>query len=261
MTLNHDKSSWSGIGRWIVNAYKLVREPVCYILVIASLVASVLQNQKMLLSSLAILLGIVVRILFEVHEHTEPEVSGGGRFRSLADARDKIEACLRSAQEQDGFIRVQWMGMTMYNVWNTMEAIFDSIPEKQRATLSFEVAMLDSAWLDSHDINATWKGPGANDIASKILNYRERNQQKLAGQNWDFKIHRYSHMPALHGGLINEKYLFMGIARWEDKNLKAGDRTFYFYSVHDSDEAREQIELFKNWFHYSFDNSPDWTKP
>jgi len=65
MTLNNDKNFWSEIGTWIVKAYKVVREPVCYLLVVITLIASILQNQKVLLTSLAILLGIVVRILFE----------------------------------------------------------------------------------------------------------------------------------------------------------------------------------------------------
>jgi hypothetical protein len=36
---------------------------------------------------------------------------------------------------------------------------------------------------------------------------------------------------------------------------------FYFYALGDGEEADEQIEIFKNWFHHSFDGKPDWQKP
>jgi hypothetical protein len=260
MTSQRDKKFWSEIGTWIVKAYKVLREPVCYLLVVTTLIASILQDQKILLTSLAILLGILVRILFEVHAHTERQGGVPIRYKNISDARDKIEACLRAAQKQDGFIRIQWLGMTMFNVWSTMEGIFDSIADERCCNLFFEVAMLDAAWLKAHRINANWTGTSADLIASKIQNYSVINHQRLAGQHWDFQIHRYSHMPAVHGGLINERYLFLGLARWEEQTMKAGDRTYYYFAARDGEEAGELIGVFKNWFHFSY-NKPDWYMP
>ncbi len=261
MTLNNDKNFWSEIGTWIVKAYKVVREPVCYLLVVITLIASILQNQKVLLTSLAILLGIVVRILFEVHAHTERQGGVPVRYKNISDARDKIEACLRAAQKQDKYVRIRWLGMTMSNVWGTMEGIFDTLARERGFKLSFDVAMSDAAWLDKNDININWTGTSADQNARKIQKYRVINQQLLEGQHWDFKIHRYSHMPAVHGGLINERYLFLGIARWEEGTMKAGDRTYYYFAARDGQEAQELIEVFENWFHFCFDGKPDWHAP
>lgn len=261
MTSHGNKNFWSEIGTWIVKAYKVVREPVCYLLVVITLIASILQNQKVLLTSLAILLGILVRILFEVHQYTERRGAAPVRYKNISIAAEKIEACLRLAQKQDGFIRIQWLGMTMFNVWSTMEGIFDALARERCCTLFFDVAMLDAAWLNANHINANWTGTSAEEHACRIQNYRVINHQLLAGQNWDFKIRRYSHMPAVHGGLINERYLFLGIARWEEQTMKAGDRTYYYFAARDGEEAQELIDVFKSWFHFSFDNKPDWRTP
>ena len=253
---------WSEIGTWIVKAYKVVREPVCYLLVVITLIASILQNEKVLLTSLAILLGILVRILFEVHAHTERQGGVPVRFKNITVAAEKIEACLRAAQDQDGSVRIQWLGMTMFNVWNTMEGIFDTLARERRFKLSFEVAMSDGAWLDRNLINRNFTGTRANEIARTIQNFLEDKEQTLAGQDWDFKIRRYSHMPAVHGGLINERYLFLGVARWEEKKtMKAGDRTYYYFAARDGEVARELIDVFKSWFHFCFDDKPDWHAP
>jgi hypothetical protein len=261
MNSRRDKNFWSEIGTWIVMAYKVVREPVCYLLVVITLIASILQDQKVLLTSLAILLGILVRILFEVHAHTERQGGVPIRYENISAAAEKIEACLRAAQKHDKYVRIRWLGMTMSNVWGTMEGIFDILAHERGFKLLFDVAMLDAKWLDENPINTNWEGTSADQNARKIQNYRLINQQLLRGQEWEFKIHRYSHMPAVHGGLINERYLFLGIARWEEGTMKAGDRTYYYFAARDGQEAVELIEVFENWFHFCFDGKPDWRAP
>jgi hypothetical protein len=258
MTSHPDKNFWSEIGTWIVKAYKVVREPVCYLLVVITLIASILQNEKVLLTSLAILLGILVRILFEVHAHTERQGGVPVRYKNITVAAEKIEACLRAAQKHDGYVRIRWLGMTMSNVWSsTMEGIFDTLAHERGFKLLFDVAMLDAAWLEKNPtININWTGTIADQNACKIQNFRAINHQLLAGQEWEFRIHRYSHMPAVHGGLINERYLFLGIARWEEGTMKAGDRTYYYFAARDGQEAQELIEVFENWFHFCFGDKP-----
>jgi hypothetical protein len=256
MTSHPDKNFWSEIGTWIVKAYKVVREPVCYLLVVITLIASILQNEKVLLTSLAILLGILVRILFEVHAHTERQGGVPIRYENISAAGEKIVACLRAAQKQDKYVHIRWLGMTMSNVLNTMEGIFDILADERGFKLLFEVAMLDAKWLDENPINTNWTGTIADQNARRIQKYRVINRQRLEGQNWEFTIRRYSHMPAVHGGLINERYLFLGIARWEEGTMKAGDRTYYYFAARDGQEAQELIEVFENWFHFCFGDKP-----
>jgi hypothetical protein len=142
-----------------------------------------------------------------MHQRTEPTIVR--HVESLADARDEMKTCLRAASEHDGFIRIQWLGATMFNVWNTMEKVLDWLATDLRAPrVRFEVAMLDSHWLDQNPINRAWTGSSADVIAQKILLHTKRDPDKFQGLDWVFEIHRYAHVPIVHGELINGKYLF-----------------------------------------------------
>jgi hypothetical protein len=68
-------------------------------------------------------------------------------------------------------------------------------------------------------------------------------------------------MPTLHGGLVNGKYLFMGVCRWEGRALKAGDRPYEVHTFKEGDEALDRIKVFENWFNLCFGPKPDWYGP
>lgn len=247
------------LGSWIKQAYNKVREPVGYVLVGLAVIGSLSSNSKLQYGALAILCGIILRLLFEIHGKQDSASQPTTRVNSLADARSELETCLRESLKQNGFIRIQWMGMTMFNVWNTMESVFDWLAQNLHAPqVRFEVAMLDSSWLDQHKINASWTGASADINADKIQLYTKGDPEKLQGLDWVFEVHRYAHMPMLHGGLINGKYLLMGVCRWEGRTLKAGDRPFEIYSFKDGDEALDKIKVFENWFNLCFGPKPDW---
>jgi hypothetical protein len=249
----------SRLGSWIKQAYTKIREPIGYVLVGLALIGSLSSNSKLQFGALGILCGIILRLLFEIHGKADSASQPTKRVKSLADARSELEICLRESLKQNGFIRIQWMGMTMFNVWNTMESMFDWLAEDIRARqVRFEVAMLDSSWLDQHKINASWTGASADINADKIQLYTKGDPEKLQGLDWVFEVHRYAHMPTLHGGLINGKYLLMGVCRWEGRTLKAGDRPFEIYSFKDGDEALDKIKVFENWFNLCFGPKPEW---
>ena len=247
------------LGTWIRTAYLRTREPVGYLLVVLALIGGLFSNTKLQAGALAILLGVVLRLLFEIHSRNESSAAPISRVKSVADARSAMEECLKAGLKVDGFIRIQWIGMTMFNVWNTMEAVFDWLAEEVRASrVRFEVAMLDSNWLDQNRINPAWTGASAEIIAEKIRLYTQGSPEKLQGLDWVFEVHRYAHMPAIHGGLINGKYLFMGICRWEGRTLKAGDRPYDVYTFKDGDDALDKIKVFDNWFNLCFGPKPVW---
>jgi len=170
-------------------AYLRTREPIGYLLVVIAVVGSLSSNPKLQTSALAMLLGIILRLLFEVYSRTDSSSLPLRRVKSVADARAEMEKSLKTALKEDGFIRVQWIGMTMFNVWNTMEAVFDSLAEEARAPrVRFEVAMLDSSWLNQNRINPAWTGVSADINAEKIRLYTQGNPDKLRGLDWVFEV-------------------------------------------------------------------------
>lgn len=259
MADNSSKKPRSRLGSWLRHAYNKVREPVGYVLVALAVIGSLSSNSKLQIGALGILCGIILRLLFEIHSKVDSARQPTRRFKSLADARSELEDCLRDSLKQNGFIHIQWMGMTMFNVWNTMESVFDWLAEEVHARqVRFDVAMLDSSWLDENKINASWTGASANINADKIELYTKGEPERLKGLEWIFEVHRYAHMPMLHGGLINGKYLFVGVCRWEGRTLKAGDRPFEIHSFKDGDEALDKIKVFENWFNLCFGPKPEW---
>jgi len=151
--------------------------------------------------------------------------------------------------------------MTMFNVWNTMEGVFEDLSRDAVKEVKFDVAMSASEWLDANRINDGWTGAAANSVRDKMRAFEKWKQTSDAGKiGWEFDIRRYGHMPAVHGGLINDKYLFLGIARWEHGNLKAGDRPYEVHTMRDGEFANDRIRVFRDWFDYCF-KEPDVRPP
>ena len=224
-------------------------------MILAAVCGGLFQNLKLQISSLGILCGIVLRLLFEIHARSELSVKPI-RFAGIAEACPEMKICLLDAFKHHKYIEIQWIGMTMFNVWNTMESVFDWLATSERVPdVRFQVAMLEGAWLDAHHINDAWTGEIAQGIAKRINKYPEHH---IGAHNWKFEVQRYAHMPAVHGGLINGKYLFLGICQWEEGTLKAGDRLYELYTFRDGEDSTDKIEVFRNWFHFCFNPKPNW---
>lgn len=252
----NDVSVWTQIGTWVHRAYRRMREPMAYLLVVIAVLGGLSSNPGIQISALGVLASLILRLLFEMHKQIEPSVPKRS-FAGLADARDELLKIFKASLKHDGYIHIQWMGMTLFNVWGVLEPILDIVAKEMRAErLRFDVAMLDRYWLNSNRINPEWTGLSADLIAARLSSYEKRQNDR--GFAWKFDVRRYAHMPMIHGGLINGKYLFIGISRWEDGILKAGDRLFDLYTFRDGDEALDRIRVFSDWFRFAFDEKPDW---
>lgn len=260
-----DVGIWAKFGNWVHRAYLRMREPVAYFLVFLAVVGGLSPLKHLQIAALGVLAWLIVRLLFEIHKQIEP-FSPKRSFNGLTDARDELLAIFKASLKHDGHIHIQWMGMTLFNVWSVMEPLLDTVAVELRPEkLRFDVAMLERHWLNGNKINPEWTGSSAELIAARIRSYERRHNEKHDSE-WKFEIHRYAHMPMIHGGLINGKYLFVGISRWEDGALKAGDRLFELYTFRDGDDALDRIRVFRDWFNFSFDDKPEWyhmhhTKP
>lgn len=265
--MNVKDESW--FGRTARSAFSKLRKLIVFPLVAVVILGNIwpkllpggLERQiGAQLAILGVLLGIILQLVFEIHALTEKAalMRKPQRFpEGMPEAKESIKECLRKVLKQKKDIEIQWMGMTMYNVWaNNLEDILrqlDSEIGNRKVTL--EVAMSDGQWLDTNKINSRWTSKQAQEYEDRI---REYGETVGAGRGWVFQVRRYSHMPMLHGGLINGKYLFLGISRWEEGTLRAGDRLFELYRLEDGEEANDKIKVFQDWFNFSFDPKPSW---
>lgn len=172
-------------------------------------------------------------------------------FQSLVDAKPKLLELCRECSAIDGKIELKYIGMTMFNAWGPLLAILDNLRTSDTTNVSLSVAMLNGEWLRNNRIRETWTPEQANNFAEQISAYVVRSHTELVSNGWEVTVHRYSHMPCLHGVLLNDKYLLSGLCRWEAREMFAGDRSFDLVSV-DEDRGRERVDVFRGWFEYCF---------
>lgn len=170
-------------------------------------------------------------------------------FNNIVDARKTILACARDAYRRDKHVEVEWLGMTMQNVWSILPLIFDDLRENNGVkALHLKVAMLKGDWLSENIVNPAWTQERAHTSMINMLTYFEGLARKGFSEA-TCEISCYSHMPGIHGGLINGKYLFLGVCQWEDGNLQAGECQYYLYTFKDIEDVKK-IEIFQKWFQY-----------
>lgn len=174
--------------------------------------------------------------------HTKPKW-----FETVAKAEDEMVGCLKECVDQKEGILIQWLGMTMYNVWNTLPRVLDELAALHPTNVKLQVAMLSKEWLAQNRINDAWTPTSAEETRKRILQYFDKRNRE-GDRNWSSEVHRYSHMPAVHGGLINGRYLFLGICRWDRGDLWAGDRPYELYRLGDANHGSDKIRVFDSWF-------------
>jgi hypothetical protein len=171
-------------------------------------------------------------------------------FRDLVDAKPKMLDLSRECIERDGHLDLKYIGMTMFNAWGPLLSVLDNLRTSDAAKVSLSVAMLSAGWLGQRQIRKTWTPGQADNLAEQIGSYVQSHAE-LAERAWKVEVRRYEHMPCLHGVLLNDKYLFWGLCRWQDGEMYAGDRSFDLVSV-DEDRGSDRVDVFRGWFDYCF---------
>jgi hypothetical protein len=180
------------------------------------------------------------------------------RFEKITDAEGPMLAHMESFARKQGGIEFDWLGMTMYNVWNTLPSLLTKVAGLQPPPpyLSLRVAMLSKSWLKENRINSAWTARSAEQQHSAIKRFF-KEKQKQGFTTWTVKIRRYSHMPAVHGGLINGEVLVSGICRWDNGDLWAGDRPYEMHVEGDANNGTDRIKVFKGWFDVCWQSGGD----
>jgi hypothetical protein len=170
-------------------------------------------------------------------------------FKNIVEARNALFECMKDAFKRDGYVEVEWLGMTMLNVFGIVKLVFEDLRENVGVKdLRWKVRMLDGNWLSNNIINSAWtKERGHTSMVNMVVYFEGLVAKGLTSVKCE--ISHYDHMPCIHGGLINGKYLFLGISQWRDGNLHAGESRYYLYTFKDADDL-EKIEFFRNWFEY-----------
>jgi hypothetical protein len=164
-----------------------------------------------------------------------------------------MEACVDEGQP----VAFDWLGMTMYNVWNTIPTILTKLGQRNPKAVTMRVAMLSHEWLINNRINTSWKAESADHHCAAIEGFFDE-QRSDGKDNWAVEIRRYSHMPAVHGGMINDRWLLLGTCQWDhNNNLWAGDKPYELYTRNDFNHGVDRIAIFRGWFEMCWRSAAD----
>lgn len=178
-------------------------------------------------------------------------------FDSVHSARSVLLSLMQECVDAGEPIAFDWLGMTMYNVWNTLPGILAKLGQRNPTKVTMRVAMLSREWLTANRINTSWTADSAKHQLDDIERYF-RQQQNDGRGNWTVEIRTYSHMPAVHGGLLNDRHLLLGICQWDrSNNLWAGDKPYELYTRSDLNRGSDRISIFKGWFQMCWDSAVD----
>jgi hypothetical protein len=175
---------------------------------------------------------------------------GRAIFSSAIEAAQQIEERLRECLQRDETVFIRWLGMSMFNAWNTLSTELEKVlPDSTASKVHIQIAMLDSDWQDFPSINPVWAGQ-ADTVCRQIESFQDRPFMQEKG--YTVEVRRYAHMPCVHGLLINEQYVIMGNCSWENGVMYAGTKWYELFDAADI-YGRSRISLFKGWFDYCFD--------
>ena len=171
-------------------------------------------------------------------------------FGALVDAKPRLLELCGTCVNEDSKLDIKYIGMTMFNAWNTLLSVLDNLRTTDTNNISLSVAMLAPDWLRDNRIRDSWTPAQAASLAQQISTY-VNNHADLVGKGWNVTVRHYAHMPCLHGALLNNKYLLWGLCRWDKREMYAGDRSYELCSASE-DGGRDRIQVFLGWFEYCF---------
>lgn len=171
-------------------------------------------------------------------------------FGALVDAKPRLLELSRACIAEDAKLEIKYIGMTMFNAWNTLLSVLDNLRTTDTNNVSLRVAMLDPDWLRHNVVRKSWTPDQANGLAQQIASYLTQHPH-LKDRGWSVAVRHYAHMPCLHGTLLNDKYLFWGLCRWQKQEMYAGDRS-YDLSFSSEDRGRDRVDVFRGWFDHCY---------
>jgi hypothetical protein len=191
-----------------------------------------------------------------LHEYVEARKAPGRHglsrhvYSSAIEAAKDIEENLSECLRQDDTVFIRWLGMSMFNAWNTLVTILEkTLSEASTPRVAVQIAMLDSKWKQFSSVNATWANQ-AEAVRQQIEDFANKPYMQLKG--YTVQVRLYAHMPCVHGCLLNERSLFLGNCSWEHGIMYGGTKWYEFFNAEDP-FGRSRISLFKGWFDYCFE--------
>lgn len=252
----------------LLEAYDLAKKPIAYIVVICALLLQTLPDDLLPhyardVTYTAVLLAlalIVLQVLFEIYDNVKEP-----KELNVITSNDLLESILDIVSKERK-VSIKYIGIAGRHGWTSVleKLLHESDPDSligNRTRFEIDVALLNPA-VQSTNTSMYWRFETVASIANTVRAMGE-NLPDGAVSGSRVHLHLYDHMPNVLGFLINENYLFLTHAYWEQLQgrltLRGGGTDYFVYDKNDDFGGQEMIRRFMGWYDFildSHDNEP-----
>jgi hypothetical protein len=243
-------SQKQSLGQILNRTYRNIRVPSAYILFLATFVLRFFPNEKVRLAIFYFLGWFILSILFEIHAliKGKEEIRVYENFTEASTiVRDHITRIL--AQKKS--IKIDWIGVALDYDWPFLRGILQNylIDDNFSGVVKLQLTLIDSSTQSLDHLSPNILRVAESQYQS-IANFLEQFSQEMKAKQWEIQVYRYHHIPNLHGVLINDQDLFVGLCYWRKGLLRSGESSYEHFVRGDRFRGTEKIEQFVSWLEF-----------
>jgi len=200
---------------------------------------------------LLVLALILLEMLFEIYESTVKNK----KKLNIVNSNDLYGEILDIVSNQKS-VNIKYLGVAGRHGWTGIldKLLNENNPDSliaNKINFEIDIALLNPETQEKHnDIYKRFSTVGV--AADTIQSYS--NHIKETTKDSELRLHFYDHMPNMLGFLIDENYLFVTHAYWEELQgqltLRAGGTDYFVYDRNDDFGGQEFIRRYQGWFQY-----------
>ena len=174
----------------------------------------------------------------------------------------EVHKKIESIVQKEKYVNIKYIGVAGRNGWtNVLSKLIDENDPNSlvanRTKFKIDIGLLDPKM--QKDNPKKYERFGQVENISKSINSASKYLPDVSLSGSELKLHHYSHMPNMLGFLVNDNYLFVTYAFWENLHgsmtLRGGGTEYFEYNKNDDFGGQEVIRRFNGWFDYIMSSS------
>lgn len=254
--------------------YEKSKVPVAYILFIYIACAgfipdSVLPRDNRIDIDIAwLVLGLIILIIFfDIHKHInlpEKKLPFFSLWKDVTNSGE-FEKAFKKRIEDDKEIFINTIGISSRFHWNYMKNNIEEYLSRDRNyKFNVNICILDPDAYDDLDfVDDNFKSKFYDNARGTIssINFFKKDIEKGKNKNnCIVNLYTYKFLPPFYGICLDNKFLFSGVAFWENGTYKSAGQAYNLYFEDDDFSGSEKIKIFNSWLDYIMSNSKEKTE-
>jgi hypothetical protein len=195
---------------------------------------------------------ILFQILFVIYENSIKDK----KKLNIISASELYDSILGIVLKEKN-VSIKYIGVAGRIGWTNILAklINESNPDSlvsNRTKFTIDIALLNPKVKDEKN-ELFQRFEAVNTISSDVLS-ASKHLSAIALPGSELNLYHYDHMPNMLGFLVNDNYLYITYAFWEQLHgkltLRAGGTDYFVYDKNDDYGGQEIIRRFMGWYNF-----------